>query len=209
MQVSQEPSPRKSTFAGEARRAQIVQAAITAIAELGYNQASFARIAERAGLSSTRLISYHFAGKEELILQVVTQLHGDIGRHMHERVSAQSTARAALRTYIEALVGYIATHRAQMRALMEIFLNFRGEGGTRSYDAATDLGVLAPIEEILRWGQGAGEFREFDTRVMAQAVQRAIDGLPFLLEADPDRDVQADAAELATLFGLATRAGGT
>lgn len=33
------------------------------IAELGYAQASFARIAGRAGLSSTRLISYHFAGK--------------------------------------------------------------------------------------------------------------------------------------------------
>ncbi|MEP7024912.1 MAG: TetR family transcriptional regulator, partial [Actinomycetota bacterium] len=44
-----------------ARRSQIVTATIDVIAEVGFGQASFARIAERAGLSSTRLISYHFA----------------------------------------------------------------------------------------------------------------------------------------------------
>jgi hypothetical protein len=38
------------SFTAQARRAQIVRAAIETIAELGYGQASFARIAERAGL---------------------------------------------------------------------------------------------------------------------------------------------------------------
>ncbi|GAA3834753.1 TetR family transcriptional regulator [Sphaerisporangium flaviroseum] len=204
MQVRQQP-PRKNTFAGEARRAQIVEAAVATIAELGYTQASFARIAERAGLSSTRLISYHFAGRAELIQQVLARLHGEMGRYMYERMRAQPTASEALRTYIRALVGYIATHRPQMKALLEIFLNFQSEEGTRSYDARTDLAVLAPIEEILQWGQREGDFRAFDTRVMALTVQRAIDGLPFLLETDPGRDLDAYAEELVTLFDLATR----
>ena len=39
-----------------------MQAAIETIAQAGYRDATFARIAERAGLSSTGLISYHFAG---------------------------------------------------------------------------------------------------------------------------------------------------
>ncbi|MFC4589556.1 TetR/AcrR family transcriptional regulator [Sphaerisporangium corydalis] len=205
MQVSEGPS-RRRTFAGRARRAQIVEAAIGVIAELGYGQASFARIAERAGLSSTRLISYHFAGKDELIKQVVAQLYGEMSGHMAERVQAESTPAGAFRTYIQALVGFISAHRARMKALLEIFLNHRdADGGVTSYDAATDLATLAPIEEILRWGQREGEFRMFDTRVMAMTVHRAIDGLPFLLEADPGRDLDAYGEELVTLFDLATR----
>ena len=41
--------PKDRTFIETARRAQIVAAAIDTIAELGYGQASLARIAERAG----------------------------------------------------------------------------------------------------------------------------------------------------------------
>jgi hypothetical protein len=42
---------------------------------------------------------------------------------------------------------------------------------------------------------------------MAVAIQRALDGLPFLLRADPDQDLNAYAEELVTLFDLATRSG--
>ena len=45
----------------------------------------------------------------------------------------------------------------------------------------------------------------FDPKVMATLVQRAVDGLPFLLPAKPDLDVQAYGAEVATVFELATR----
>src|SRR5687768_12945642 len=57
--------------AAAARRAQILEATIAVIAEEGFAKASFARIRERAGLSSTRLISYHFAGKAELVAALV------------------------------------------------------------------------------------------------------------------------------------------
>ncbi|MFC6087373.1 TetR/AcrR family transcriptional regulator [Sphaerisporangium aureirubrum] len=197
-----EPGGRKSTVAGVARRAQIVEAAIGTIAEVGYNQASFARIAERAELSSTRLISYHFAGKDELITQVIGEIFRVMGGFMTERVRGERTAPGALRAYITGLVEFIDTHRGMMRALMEIFLNFRGTG---SYDASTDLNVLSHVEDILRWGQRAGEFREFDVRVMAVVLQRSLDGLPFLLEAEPGRDLTAYASELVTIFELATR----
>ncbi len=46
------------------------------IAELGYPKASYARIAERAGLSSTGLISYHFADKSDLIGEVAASVIG-------------------------------------------------------------------------------------------------------------------------------------
>ncbi|MGV9538870.1 TetR/AcrR family transcriptional regulator [Streptosporangium sandarakinum] len=204
MRVSQAGEGR--SLAATARRAQIVAATIETIAELGYPQTSFARIAERAGLSSTRLISYHFAGKDELIGAVVTEVHQAIGRFMTERLADRPDARSALRAYITGVVEFVAEHRAQMQALMEIFLDFRGQDGDGgSYDAATERQVLGSLEEILRWGQATGEFRDFDTFVMAATVQRSVDGLPFLLRTEPDLDLSHYADELATIFDLATR----
>lgn len=197
---SGEQEARVRTFTETARRAQIVAAAIEVIAELGYSRASFAQIARRAGLSSTGLISYHFAGKDELIGEVVTELYTAIGQFMAQRMQGTATAAGALETYIRANVDFVAGHRVQMKALLEIFMN----GGIH-YDAGTDLVVLTPVEEILRAGQQGGEFRDFDTRVVAAVIQRAIDGLPFLLESHPGIDLGSYAAELVTMFRLATR----
>jgi len=190
----------RHTFTETARRAQIVEAAIQTIAELGYARASFAQIARRAGLSSTGLISYHFAGKDELIAQVVTEVYTAITQFMIGHMEQQSTATGALQIYIRANVAFIASHRTQMKALLDIFLN----GGIH-YDATTELVVTSPVEQILHWGQVSGDFRAFDTRVMAAVIQRAIDGLPLLIETVPDLDLDAYAREVATLFDLATR----
>ena len=191
---------RRLTFTETARRAQIVEAAIETIAEAGYARASFAQIAQRAGLSSTGLISYHFASKEELIEQVVGTIFRMIEQFMAERMAQPSSAADALRAYIAANAAFIGTHRTQMKALLDIFLN-----GGLHYDETTELTVVSPVEEILRQGQERGEFRAFDTRVMATVIQRAVDGLPFLLATHPDVDVDAYAREVVTLFDLATR----
>ncbi len=208
MQATTKPNDRihgSRTFTENARRAQIVEAAIQTIAELGYGRASFAQIAKRAGLSSTGLISYHFANKDEVITQVVTEAHAALGQFVGQRVQAQTTAAGMLRAYIEAVVDFIASHGMQMQALLQIFLNFRPTSGGRSYDATTEQMVVSEVENILRHGQDGGEFRQFDARVMAVTIQRAVDGLPFLLETYPDTDLGAYARELVMLFDLATR----
>jgi AcrR family transcriptional regulator len=196
------PSARadRRTITETARRAQIVRAAIETIAELGYRGASFAQIAKRAGLSSTGLISYHFAGKDELIEQVVGEIFGSISGFMADRVQAESSAGGRLRAYIEGNVEFIGTHRSEMKALLEVFLN-----GGLHYDGETDLTVVSHVEQILRSGQEAGEFRDFDARVVAAAIQRAVDGLPLLLESTPELDLEAFARELVTLFELGIR----
>jgi hypothetical protein len=134
---------------------------------------------------------------------VVATVHSAIGGFMHQRVSAASTPTTMLSAYVEGVVAFIADHRIEMKALLEIFLNFRPASGAGSYD---DGQVLAPIEAILRAGQESGEFRPFDTGVMAMAIQRAVDGLPFALEARPDLDLDLYARELVTLFGRAVAA---
>ncbi len=183
-----------------ARRAQIVTATIEVIAEEGFAQASFARIAAHAGLSSTRLISYHFAGKDELVAAVVTAVIGQIGDHLAARVGAATDARARLRAYIEGNIEFIDTHRRQMIALQAIVL-----AGGLPQGVAEDRTAESALETILRQGQADGVFRAFDPTVLAIAIQRAVEGLPFLLATRPDLDTAGYAGELVTLFERGTR----
>jgi AcrR family transcriptional regulator len=201
MQVNEGEEAADRSFTATSRRSQIVAATIETIAELGYAQTSFARIAERAGLSSTRLISYHFAGKQELIEQVISEVSTEISEFMAARLAGCASAREMLHGYIEGNLEFIAGHRTQMKALLGIFL-----AGALDYDPeSTELVVLDPVERILRQGQESGEFRDFDTRVIAASVRRSVDGIPMLLESHPDLDLGGCAAELCTLFDLATR----
>jgi AcrR family transcriptional regulator len=191
----------RRTFTEIARRTQIVEAAIETIAELGYVRASFAQIAKRAGLSSTGLISYHFTDKDELIEQVISEIFMAIGAFVGERTQVPSSPPEELRTHIQATVSFIATHRTQMMALLSIFMS-----GGLPYGATTERSVVSPIEEILDRGQRSGDFRPFDPRIMATVIQRAVDGLPFLLVSYPELDTDSYAQELVGTFERATQA---
>ena len=186
--------------AATARRAQILEATIEVVAEEGFARASFARICERAGLSSTRLISYHFAGKAELVAALVEHVVAGIGEHVGALVMAAETPGDRLRAYIEGVVGYADTHRAPMSALLQVVMSGAwGDGRPAPSD-------VSHLERILADGQRSGAMREFDTHVMAGTIQRAVEVVPFQLEADADLDCTAYAAELVELFDRATRA---
>lgn len=204
MRVTPTGETRDRSLTATARRAQIIAATIETIAELGYGQASFGRIAERAGLSSTRLISYHFAGKQELIEQVVDEIVGEIGASVGARIADQTSAMGALRAYIESNVEYMALHRTEMKALLGIFLSGALPTSPTSEESGPAVAV-SHLEELLRAGQRSGEFRAFDTAVVATSIQRTIEGIPLLCETRPDLDFTACARELVTMFELATR----
>ena len=148
--LAEQRAGQQRTFTEQARRAQIVQGAIATIAEAGDRGASFAQIARRAGLSSTGLISYHFAGRDELIAEVAAKVIADISAFMSARLEGVSDPAAALRGYIEGTIEFIDTHRAEMKALLEIFLN-----GGLHYDATTYQAAVSPVASILRAGQQA------------------------------------------------------
>ncbi|MCW2760619.1 MAG: hypothetical protein JWR85_820 [Marmoricola sp.] len=204
MQVTTDASP---SVASVARRAQIVAATIEVIAAEGFAQTSFARIADRAGLSSTRLISYHFAGKSELIGAVVQDVLTSIAAYVGDRIdqaeraTEPGNATAILRAYIEGNIAFIATHRAHMQALLQIVLSSGGLPG----DAGTQP-TETPLQGLLRHGQSTGEFRTFDVAAVGSAIQRAIEGLPFLLVVQPDLDCDLYGAELVELYLRGVRA---
>jgi TetR/AcrR family transcriptional regulator, fatty acid metabolism regulator protein len=212
--VRPEGSPggqKRASFIEEARRAQIIESAIETFAELGYANTSLARIAERAGISKG-VISYHFAGKTELMEQIVERVYREITEFVLLRMEKETTATGALRVNIRSVAAYMRGHRAQLLALGEIFNNVRTAEGKRRYGIAFNEPIYEARADLFRGGQQSGELRSFDARVMAITVQAAIDEMFAYWVTYPDHDLEAHADELADLFEHATRAerpGGT
>jgi TetR/AcrR family transcriptional regulator, fatty acid metabolism regulator protein len=193
------------SFIEIARRAQIVECAIDAIAELGYANASLAEIARRARISKG-VISYHFASKQELIEQVVKWVIEKHTALMLPRIFAEHSAAGMLRAYIESNLEFLGTYRNYILAVMNIAAGARGDDGKPTIGLeVTFEPAVRELEKLLRHGQKRGEFREFSTRVMAVTIRNTIDLLSPLLAADPKLDLKLYAKELATLFDMATR----
>ena len=194
------PDGQSRTFTETARRAQIMAAAIDTIAELGYGQASLARIAEAAD-TSKGVIIYHFGSKDELIRELLQELIARAGAYMRPRIEAEQTGAGMLRAFIESNLAFMAENRNHVAATVEIALNARAADGSQIFGRRFNDAAVAVVTEMLTHFQGTGEFRaDFDPQVMAMTVRAAIDTVGPRLIRDPALDVAHHARELASLF---------
>ncbi|MEV4561618.1 TetR/AcrR family transcriptional regulator [Kitasatospora sp. NPDC049285] len=191
------------TFTESGRRSQIVQAAIEVIAEAGYAKATFARIAKHAGLSSTGMISYHFAGKDDLLREVVAEVLRVSQEYMVPRIEAETGARARLHAYVRSNVELVAVHPRHLAALLEV-LNVQG-GDSEAQFAENQRAMMEMQEGLVRMAQASGEYGAFDARVLVTALRGAIDAVLVRTMRDPEMDVATSARELAELFDRAVR----
>lgn len=207
MQITERVQPELGFSVTEvARRAQIIDATIEVIDEHGYAGATFARIKERAGLSSTRLITYHFTNKAALMQAVLGTVIGIKDGFLAERTPAAADRAGMLRAYIESEVAFLRAHSQCVR----VFVEFAAAGSDRdgwemSAPVLADLRT-GRLGRQLRQGQTEGAFGEFDPEVLAMAIADAIDGVAAALVRDPELDVERHGAELATLFERASQA---
>lgn len=179
--------------------------AIRIAATAGYGAISFARIAKEAGLSSTGIISYNFAGKDDLMRAIIAEVMRVAGAFIQPRLEAADGARGKLRAYFLAHAAFLEAYPNHLRALVEVFGNLPREGADRAAFLAQMDERLSFHTEWLRQGQAAGEFGAFDPRVMVIAIQGAIDAVVLRKTREPDLDVQQCGRELADLFDRATR----
>lgn len=86
------------------RRKQLVEAVIAAIHEDGFANATVARIARRAGVSSG-IVHHYFDSKDELLFETMRSLLSDLRRDLVRRLSRAVTARQRLDAVIDASFG--------------------------------------------------------------------------------------------------------
>ena len=204
MQVNPGNSQPEGSFTNRARREQIIQTAIEVLAEHGYAGTSFARIREQAGLSSTRLISYHFAGKQDLMASTMQYVIEQAGTYMGPQIQSVSSLRDKLAVYIRTNLQFLAERPAATRALLEILSQSNEDWlSTSNATRAEDL-----LISLFRQGQTTGEFCAFDAASMAFTVRAAIDATVNRTTHEPDLDLAFHAEELVGIFERATCAKG-
>jgi TetR/AcrR family transcriptional repressor of bet genes len=165
------PRPRNT----DARRAQIVAALATVMAERGYEGASIQRIARAAGLTPG-LVHYHFESKQQILLSLVAQLVAGARSRIESRLARAQSARGRVTAFVEALlavgddgdpaavatwalVGAEAVRQGDVREAYRAWLDearselvellrevYREEGRrTRNLEAAA-MGILCTVE---------------------------------------------------------------
>ena len=152
-------------------------------------------IAERAALSSTGLISYHFANRQELIDEVGRQILEEFSTFVLERTAGIEEPAEVLQAFVAANIAFLQTHRAHAAALVRI------QQDTTEL-ARSDQAQLA---DVLRRGQASGVLRTFDPDLMAVFILSIRDGIIRQLGLDPELDLDAAAREFTALVDQATR----
>ena len=192
------------TFIEQARRQQIIEATIAAVAEEGYAGASLAKVAERAKISKSVVI-YHFGGKDELLETTVNQIYDELWSFVRPRLEAEKTARGQLRAYIESEFAFLERNRARLLTIAFILMNHRDRHGILYLREKAEKSYLKVIRTSLERGQKNGEFRAFAMKPMATTLMHANNGALDDWAADPKVSLTEYAGELVTIFDLATR----
>jgi len=204
MQVTAtDPPPFGLSVTEAARRAQIISATISTIADLGYARTSFARIKERAGLSSTRIISYHFVNKAGLMQQVLSTVTDLKDRFLAERTEGRVDAAdrpGMLRAYIESEVAFLGAFPECVRVMLELATHADDKEGWSMAGIVVQQFRAGRLARQLAQGQREGAFGEFAPEVMAMSVSQAVDGVSAQLAADPAVDLEVYGRQLADIF---------
>jgi AcrR family transcriptional regulator len=137
-------SRRRRPAAEPAGRAQILDAAIASILELGFYRASTNEIARRANVSWGS-IQYHFGSREALLLAVLEELNG----RYSAMVSRARISGATLEDRLRSLYNILAKHYGEPTYLvrLQIILNL-------SHDPDTSADV---VDALTRQADESGE----------------------------------------------------
>lgn len=186
------------SFIHAARRAQLIDAAIEVIAQVGLDQASTVRIAQRAGVSRG-VVAYHFRDRAALLDGILAKVY-ELGRvEVGPAVAAAANARDALQAFVGGSIDFYAAHPRDMAALTEIFIAARRRDGLPLHVRETD-----DVSAALRAGQEQGRFRAFDVGVMATTIRSILDSAVHrICVGEP---VEPLRSELLTTIDLMTKA---
>lgn len=186
------------SFIEEARHKQIVGAAIAVLAREGYARATLSRIAKEAGISKS-IITYHFSGKDEMFEAVYRHVESSAGAFISPHMEVEADPGGMIAAYIRNQIGYMKDHRDELLAIGHLAMSHGGENGPE-YIAASAREEITLLDDLMAKGQERGIFRNFDRRVMAAAISKAIESALTEWAWQPETDLDAYGEELVALF---------
>lgn len=171
--------PRGTRLPREARRAQLLDAAMAVFVEQGYHAAGMDEIADRAGVSKPVLYQ-HFPGKFELYLALLEKACGQIIGAVRTALTSTTDNEERVVATMEAYLDYVSAHSGAYRLVFESDL--RQEPHVAAQVQQVETVTAAAIAELVRDQAGLSDSaaRLVSTGVvgMAQTGARAwlVDG---------------------------------
>lgn len=164
------------SFIEEQRRAQIVNAGVEVLANNGYAKASLMQIALEAGVSKG-VVTYHFADKNDLLTEVLTQVMARWWGYIQPHLAAAEGAWAKLEAYLRYQVSYVVEHPKDLIAVGEITNNHRDSDGSHTFMREALGEELELLRGLLSEGQAEGAFRAFDLDLVSMAIEGAVEAV--------------------------------
>ena len=168
--------------AEDVRRRQLIEATIEAITEVGFNAATIAEIARRAGVS-TGLVSFYFGDKDGLLEATLRHLARELSRRVAARLRDATSARARVQAVIDTNLGASQFERR----IGTVWLAFWGQVPhsprfarvQRAYQRRIAANLASALRQVLR---------PEPARALAETTASLIDGLWLraTLSGDPD-----------------------
>ena len=171
----------------EARRGEILQAALVRFSQAGYHDTTIDDIAEQAGLSKGA-VYWHFRGKRELFLGLID----DIVRGLEGQLAAPdpgASGRKRLEHICAIMLGADPGAPGMARLQAEFVAHATRDEELRQRLAGLFTGALQPVVDAVAHGVATGEFREVDPTHAALGMLAALDGLQMYQLLRPDLEV--------------------
>lgn len=152
---------------------QIIDAAVIVIAENGYHQAQVSKIAKQAGVADGTIYLY-FKNKEDILISVFEDKMAVFINRLQVIVDRNETASEKLQKMIESHFK-VQTDNKHLGIVTQLELR-QSNIEVRAKINAILKGYLDLIDEILRQGVNAGDFRaNMDIRLARQCIFGSID----------------------------------
>jgi AcrR family transcriptional regulator len=195
--------------AAKDRHHEILEAAARVITERGLAETRISDVAQAAGVSPG-LILYYFESKDRLLSEALTFANDQFYLRMSREIRRLPSARDQLRRLVDLSVpGYLPEYgRLDEWALwIEVWVR-----ALRDPQMARDREILdqrwrQSIADIIRAGQGTGEFAPGDPEELAVRIGSLIDGLAIQVamndsQVTPERMHRACMEVAANLIGF-------
>ena len=152
----QRTAPRRAK--SQQRVAELLAAARAVFSEHGFQRATTAQIAEKAGVSEATVFTY-FAGKRELCIQVITDWYDEISGDLEAQVPHLQGARAKLAYVIRQ---HLVTLLADGSGMCALVLGEARATAPELAEVITDCKrrYTAPLMEALAQARDAGSIRQ-------------------------------------------------
>src|SRR6218665_4061029 len=152
----QRTAPRRAK--SQQRVAELLAAARAVFSEHGFQRATTAQIAEKAGVSEATVFTY-FAGKRELCIQVITDWYDEISRDLEAEVPRLQGVRAKLAYVIRQ---HLVTLLADGSGMCALVLGEARATAPELAEVITDCKrrYTAPLMEALAQAREEGRIRQ-------------------------------------------------